>query len=264
VDTERCLACHTNVDEQVAAQAGLHGVLEQARPCTLCHSEHRGREAQIPHEARSSFPHERVGFSLTGHRRLADGTPFACANCHVAPGYAFEQDTCATCHREMDAGYTEQHIAAYGPGCLSCHKGGQALASFDHAVFFALDEAHAPLSCQACHESRSLDALSAGCVACHPEPDLHGGRFGADCGACHTSAAWRPASLRYHAFPLDHGSAGDVACQVCHPADYATYTCAGCHEHDPAETERQHREEGLVDIADCARCHPAGRNTEHE
>jgi hypothetical protein len=257
-DPERCLACHTGVDEQIATQAGLHGQVQNAVACMLCHSEHKGREARITSAALSDFPHEQVGFSLAYHQRLVDGASFACADCHVAPGYTFEQATCTACHREMDAGFMEQHVATYSSSCLSCHDGSAALADFDHNVVFALEGAHAAPSCKACHAERSLGELSAGCVACHREPALHRGQFGTDCAACHTAAGWSPASLRYHTLPLDHGSPGDVACQVCHADNYVTYTCYGCHEHEQAQIERQHREEGLVGIADCAHCHPTG------
>jgi hypothetical protein len=257
-DMQRCLACHTAVDEQIRRLTGLHGQLQDAESCTRCHSEHRGREAEIDAAARSAFPHQQVGFSLAYHSKLADGAPFVCADCHDAPGYGFEQSICITCHRELDAGYMEQHIAGYDSACFSCHRGDEILAGFDHQVVFALQGAHAALSCQTCHAEHSLQELSAGGVACHPEPEIHRGRFGTDCVACHTAVAWAPASLRYHDFPLDHGSSVDVACQVCHPDDYLNYTCAGCHEHEPVQTERQHREEGLQEIADCARCHPRG------
>jgi hypothetical protein len=258
-DAARCLACHTGIDQQIVARAGLHGVLPDAENCAQCHGEHQGREAHITHIAVSDFPHEQLGFSLNGHRRLADGTPFACADCHTAPGYAFDETTCTTCHQKMDAGFTGQHVAEVGSGCLSCHEGDQTLAAFDHRTVFALDGPHAAPSCQDCHLGRSLEELSAGCIACHPEPDLHKGRFGVDCAACHTAEAWLPARLRYHAFPLDHGDGGEVACQICHADGYVTYTCTGCHEHEPAQTARQHQKESLQDIADCARCHPTGR-----
>jgi hypothetical protein len=75
---------------------------------------------------------------------------------------------------------------------------------------------------------------------------------------------WRPARLRYHSFPLDHGGGGEVACQVCHPSDYLAYTCSGCHEHELVQTGRLHREEGLKEIADCARCHPRGDIEEND
>jgi hypothetical protein len=158
----------------------------------------------------------------------------------------------------MDAGFTAQHVAAYSPTCLSCHRGSEALEDFDHQAVFALDGAHSALSCETCHAGRSGRDLSAGCAACHREPEIHRGRFGADCAACHTALGWLPASLRYHTFPLEHGNTGDGACQDCHPGDYVSYSCTTCHEHEPAQIERQHREEGIQDLVDCARCHPRG------
>ena len=258
VDMQRCLACHTAESEQILTRTGLHGPVQDAQMCTSCHSEHRGREAEIEPAARAAFPHQRVGFSLSYHLSMPDGSAFVCADCHDAPDYDVEQATCSMCHREIDAGFMERHIAAYDSACFSCHEGGEVLAGFDHQVVFALQGAHATLSCQTCHAQISLQDLSAGCVACHSEPEIHRGRFGTACDACHTAAAWVPASLRYHSFPLDHGSASEVACQVCHPDNYLTYTCAGCHEHEPAQTERLHRDQGLQEIADCARCHPGG------
>jgi hypothetical protein len=264
VDEERCLACHTGVKDQIVTQAGLHGILQDARACIQCHSEHQGRKADITDAGRPSFPHEQVGFWLGGHQRLADGTPFACANCHTGADYTFESVTCLVCHRGMDAHFADPHVAAYGSNCLSCHKGDPALSAFDHQALFALDGAHAALLCQDCHTGRPLEELSTGCIACHAEPELHDGRFSVDCEACHTTSAWRPARLRYHTFLLDHGSEGDVACQVCHPDEYVTYTCYGCHYHEPAQTERQHRGKTSGDITDCARCHPTGKETLHD
>jgi hypothetical protein len=243
---------------------GLHGQLQDGENCMRCHSEHRGREAEIDPAARAAFPHERVGFSLAYHLNRTDGALFVCADCHDEPGYDFEQSTCTVCHRQTDTAFTEQHIAAYGSACLSCHEGSNALIDFDHEAVFSLQGAHAAPSCRTCHAERSLQDLSAGCVVCHQEPGIHGGRFGTDCAACHTEAAWTPASLRYHDFPLDHGSSGDVTCQVCHLDDYLTYSCAGCHEHEPGQTERQHREAGLQEITDCARCHPRGQVEEED
>jgi hypothetical protein len=165
----------------------------------------------------------------------------------------------------MDAAFTEQHVAAYSDTCLSCHTGSEALADFDHGAVFALDGAHGALSCGTCHAGRRAQDLTAGCAACHREPEIHRGRFGDDCAACHTALGWLPASLRYHAFPLEHGSTGEVACRDCHPEDYVSYSCTICHEHEQAQIERQHREAnidgldgGIQDLADCARCHPRG------
>jgi hypothetical protein len=41
-----------------------------------------------------------------------------------------------------------------------------------------------------------------------------------------------------------------------------TYTCYGCHEHNPSEIEQEHREEGISDFQNCVACHPTGREKE--
>ena len=258
VDPVRCLACHTTVDEQIGARTGLHGRLDDAEACTLCHPEHQGREADIARAALNRFPHDQVGFSLVRHQRLTDGTAFACTDCH-APGYTLDQATCTTCHHQMDAAFMVRHIDRTGTGCLSCHDGKAMPDNLNHGVFLSLDGEHAGIACDGCHGQGSLKELSAGCITCHEEPAVHRGEFGTDCAACHTAQGWLPAHLRYHAFALDHGQQEDVACLICHPANYVAYTCYGCHEHQPAEVERQHREEGVAEIADCAPCHPTGR-----
>ena len=62
-----------------------------------------------------------------------------------------------------------------------------------------------------------------------------------------------------HTFPLNHESANGN-CSTCHPGNnYATYTCYSCH--DQGKMAEEHREEGIGDVAaDCARCHPDGRD----
>jgi hypothetical protein len=43
-----------------------------------------------------------------------------------------------------------------------------------------------------------------------------------------------------------------------------TYGCYGCHEHEPAEIEHKHLEEGIADFGNCVNCHPTGREDEAE
>jgi len=102
------------------------------------------------------------------------------------------------------------------------------------------------------------------CAGCHQEPKIHAGLFGADCAACHTAQAWAPAQLTQHTFPLDHGEQGEITCATCHTDSYVAYTCYGCHDHEPAETRRQHAELDLTEarLNDCAACHATGRTEE--
>jgi mono/diheme cytochrome c family protein len=97
------------------------------------------------------------------------------------------------------------------------------------------------------------------CIACHEEPAVHSVVFGINCARCHNTLSWTPAVLTRHDFLLDHGDMGEVDCKTCHPADYTTYDCYGCHEdHQPAEMETAHVKELIFEYADCARCHPTG------
>ena len=258
-DPLRCLTCHANVRDQIDERAGLHGQLQNPSACTICHTEHKGREASITLMALSDFPHQQTGFSRARHLRRADGQPFACADCHSSSDYAFNQVICENCHTGLDAGPMTQHVADFGRGCLSCHDGSGGLTGFDHNIVFALDGVHAKLDCTACHANQQVKDISSDCVACHGVPDVHGDQFGVGCASCHTTQAWLPARLLKHTFPLDHGSPIEVECQVCHPTNYLTYTCYGCHEHEPAQVEKKHQEEGIPNSQDCTGCHPAGR-----
>lgn len=262
VDPLRCVACHTGVRDQVAARSGLHGRLQNPDACTLCHTDHQGRDADITTTALTDFPHQQVGFSLVHHRQRANDQLFTCADCHPTPDYRFDQTLCKNCHADIDAAFMAQHLADFGPDCLACHDGSGAMTAFDHNALFVLDGAHANLECIDCHVNHQFKDIGSDCLTCHAEPEVHRGQFGADCIACHTTTAWSPALLLEHAFPLDHGSRTESECQVCHPANYVTYTCYGCHEHDPARVQREHQEEGIRDFENCIECHPTGREGE--
>jgi len=97
------------------------------------------------------------------------------------------------------------------------------------------------------------------CVACHEEPALHAEAFGINCARCHNTTTWTPAVLTRHDFLLDHGGEGEVNCKTCHPTNYISYDCYGCHEdHQPTEMEEAHLAEKILAFEDCARCHPTG------
>ncbi len=262
VDPSRCGTCHANVRDQITRRHGLHGWLQKPDVCTLCHTEHQGRTADITAAALPSFPHQQVGFSLVRHRHHADGRLFVCADCHPSSDYSFGQTVCEDCHTERDAAFLTRHVAEFGGDCLACHDGSGAMAEFDHDAIFVLEGAHANLECAGCHANGAYKEVPSDCVACHHEPDVHRGQFGTDCVACHTAHAWTPARLLQHAFPLDHGSRGEIECQVCHPGNYVTYTCYNCHEHDRFEIAREHLEEGIQDLEDCVECHLTGREEE--
>lgn len=72
--------------------------------------------------------------------------------------------------------------------------------------------------------------------------------------------------MKEHVFPLDHGEDGLIQCEVCHINSYVEYTCYGCHEHQPGDIEKDHKDENiaLAELQDCVVCHLSGKIEEHD
>jgi hypothetical protein len=254
---DRCVACHTDVGVQLADLQSLHGALNRGNPrlpCRACHSDHNG--PATPLTVIGSFSHEALGYSLQGHARRTDGTPFTCADCHTAGFSSFQSAGCETCHRQDDPAFMDAHVLAFGGDCLACHDGVDTYgAGFDHARYFPLTGKHTPALCGDCHlgaRSRAdLQAAPADCASCHAAADAHAGSFGTNCAACHTAEGWKPATFDHSlsTFPLT-GAHARVECSQCHRDNVFQGTpgdCAACHP-DPA----YHL--GLFGTA-CAQCH---------
>ena len=140
--------------------------------------------------------------------------------------------------------------------CLDCHDGVDRMSDFDHVKVFPLAGSHASSVCETCHVNRRgagriFKGTPTECTQCHTEPQIHAGFFGLQCEYCHSTDAWVPAQLSQHTFPLSHGEQGVLECQKCHTNSYTTYTCYGCHEHQPGEIEEQHVEDA-ISLADAA------------
>ncbi len=199
-------------------------------------------------------PHQMIspGNLISDHAAIQDD----CFACH-APLQGVSADRCAVCHKIADIGLRTTkgirisrtatrpafHQALIETDCMDCHSDhsgvllleGEA-TRFDHALL----KPEARAQCQSCHKA--------------PTDDLHRGQ-NLPCGTCHQPPLWKPATFvhdRY--FKLDR--AHNVSCATCHPdGNYKRYTCFGCHEHQPAQIIAEHREEGITDIDNCARCH---------
>ncbi len=114
---DRCAVCHTNIAAQMKDVASMHGTLLHDNPklgCRHCHPEHRGADAALTEMTDGAFPHEAVGFSLNGHRFTASREPFTCNDCHHGDITKFALDSCQSCHRQIDAGFTQAHLLAFG------------------------------------------------------------------------------------------------------------------------------------------------------
>ena len=169
-----------------------------------------------------------------------------CARCHEV-GKEISGRKCLACHTEIAAALRRAggfHATVTRTStCVTCHKehlGREARTTtvvrrtFDHAATgFPLGGKHAAASCEACHAAKNIRdkailklirekgrksflGLDAGCASCHA--DRHERTLGTDCGSCHVTSAWVPATGFNHAttrFPLT-GLHAPVACERCH------------------------------------------------
>lgn len=255
--TERCLVCHTKIKGELGDSSTLHGTLVKGAQstCQACHTEHAGPSAVLTVMDTSSFPHEVTGFALSGHEIRSPGIRFVCSDCHTESIATFNQQTCAACHRSLDAAYTQTHLAAFGADCLACHDGVDRYGDFSHSqTAFDLTGAHLRVDCSACHAGArtmaDLQAADPACESCHLKDDAHNRKLGTQCGICHSPEAWKPAQFDHNlsGFPLE-GKHAAVQCESCHRQGYAgtPKDCYSCHQKDDAHN-------GQFGMA-CETCH---------
>jgi hypothetical protein len=187
---DRCLACHTDIRQDIDGARGMHGkmygTMPAARDCTQCHVEHRGPAALTSF---AHFDHDWCAFTLTGkhqttqcdgcHRadrpgaELFRGTPQRCESCHAEPAVhkgRFGLD-CAQCHTTTDwHGVTFRHSfpITHGGGkqnrtCAACHTNPVDY----HAYTCTNCHRHQPDQTAKRHAKLGLVDISA-CATCHP------------------------------------------------------------------------------------------------
>ena len=260
VMSDRCLACHIDVQQDPKNFHNLLFTQDQLKTCNGCHTEHHGVNASLTlATAARDIQHDKLGYSLWVHAKMADGSAFQCTDCHKT-GYgagSFDQSVCATCHASLDAAFITTHLQDFGTNCLACHDGIDTYGRvFNHTrVAFSLTGKHTTTACGQCHPgARDLAALKAApqtCRACHAKDDIHHGDMGSDCGQCHTPDGWQLASIDHSqtAFPLA-GKHAAVPCLQCHFNNIFKGTptaCFACHAKDDAHQG---------DLGqDCVTCH---------
>jgi hypothetical protein len=257
---DRCVQCHADVAAELQDPSTLHGdqlMKKPGKPCRSCHPDHRGPNAPLTDMSMVDISHDAFGYSLAAHQHQTDGSPFACNTCHVNGYSIFDQTVCTVCHEQIKADFMQAHLQAYGENCLACHDGIDTYGhNFDHSkVAFQLTGKHASLDCGACHtDARSIADMKAtpqDCYSCHAKDDAHQGQFGTDCGTCHTTNGWLPATFDHSLtkFPLT-GAHTSLACSLCHANAVFTNLptdCYSCHAKDDAHNGQFG--------TDCGTCH---------
>lgn len=77
---ELCVACHTEVGDDISSGSGFHGRMpeQDKTECAACHAEHEGRDMLIVDLDETTFDHNLTDFILRGAH-----TDAACKTCHA-------------------------------------------------------------------------------------------------------------------------------------------------------------------------------------
>jgi len=237
--TSLCLDCHKKTASDINEHKGYHGRMPNAGvgECRACHTEHKGRDADIVQLNRAQFDHRLTDFELEGaHLALA------CDACHKS-GEAWRKApaTCVGCHKADDV-----HRGQLTKSCGECHSSKTwAGGKFEHdKTDFKLAGAHESVACDACHVEGHYKQTPKTCVGCHATDDEHRGSRGPDCGKCHTIKEWKTAKFDHlketHYALL--GVHSDINCLACHRSgnykEKIPKDCNGCHAADDTHAAR--------------------------
>jgi len=200
------------------------------------------------------------GRLIDEHENFADD----CFACHT-PLFGSTANKCIECHTVDDIGIrtttgkpvatNKQKVAFHQKlieeDCVACHSDHRGVMAFrpDHMFSHEVLQTPARKECNACHDN--------------PGDNLHR-KIEGNCGQCHTSEAWLPATFEHDEyFRLDRDH--DVECITCHLDNiYTDYSCYDCHEHSRREVRNEHREEGIQDFENCTECHRSADEDEAE
>lgn len=246
-----CTACHKDIARDVDAAQGFHGRSGNARrvECRHCHTDHKGRTADIVRLDPDTFDHAVTDYPLKGAHAKVE-----CAKCHTAEKkHRDAPSQCVDCHSRQD-----RHKGALGRACAGCHdqqswRGGR----FDHAsTRFVLVGRHQRAACASCHADERYKGTPTACADCHRLDDVHAGRFGRKCESCHGSDVWTRVAFdhdRQTRFALT-GRHRQTACHGCHKTQAADakpkQDCFSCHDKDDVHRGRNG--------PDCRACHATG------
>ena len=232
---ELCMDCHEEVALDVNAPSGYHGLYPEAVnvQCSVCHTDHAGRDADIVILDENNFDHSFTDFELAGAHRENE-----CSDCHAAGEKHREAPgDCVACHDTESP-----HEETMGGDCASCHEPTDwADGQFDHGTTdYPLIGKHDEAACLDCHADHTFPAPPTDCYSCHKEDDAHDGRSGQQCGNCHNPSDWNDSSfdhVRDTDFPLE-GTHATLACGDCHSdnpfEDEMNTDCVACHLEDDA------------------------------
>jgi len=270
ISNDKCLACHTEIKVRVDQKKGYHSSSQvYKKSCTICHSDHHGRQYQIIRFDKSKFDHKTTGYTLEGKHASAE-----CSDCHKSenitdPSVKKKKSTYLGLNRECLSCHEDYHQKTLSANCSSCHNYNsfKPAAKFDHSkTKFILKGKHQDVTCEKCHEKTTLNGKEfqkfkglkfKGCVDCHK--DVHNNSFGQQCENCHVEQSFKTIkSLSQFNHDLTNfkleGKHSLVTCNKCHKGSYTDPlkhdNCYDCHsDYHNGEFTRQSLRR------DCSSCH---------
>ena len=243
-----CADCHKEVGADVRAHTGYHGRLSDT-VCATCHTDHKGRNANVVQLDTHKFDHDKTDYKLLGKHEKTD-----CEKCHLTgKKYREAAAECNACHKKDDV-----HKGSLGAKCADCHsEKSWKEARFDHdTTKFSLKGKHTEAKCADCHKDNQYKDTPKNCYACHRKADDtkgHKGSFGEKCDTCHSSKEWKPSTFNHdtdtkYVLRLKHRN---VACKDCHTGplykEKLEQECYACHKKDDKHKDTLGHE--------CGSCH---------
>jgi hypothetical protein len=232
-----CLDCHDHRDvaDDIAKGRGYHGRIKKQQ-CSVCHTDHHGRDANIAPLNMKTFDHDLTDYPLAGAHADAK---VKCQHCHKPNlKYRDAPSQCSACHKDDDV-----HKGKLGQKCVNCHVDSTwKKVRFDHSrTKFPLEGRHLFAKCTACHANERYKNTPKNCYGCHRRDDDtkgHKGRFGRKCESCHNAERWT-ISLFNHDKSTDFPLAGKhrfAKCTACHKGslykEKLKTNCYACHKND--------------------------------
>lgn len=234
IQNDLCLDCHDhkNIRDDITKEEGFHGRIADIknRSCKVCHTEHKGRKADVVLLDEATFNHDQTDFARRGsHKKVK------CENCHDPKKKFYEaKNKCVDCH-EQD----EPHKGKLGKRCEACHNEVEwRTFIFDHAkTQFPLIGKHIGVRCPDCHVNERYKGIPTKCFVCHKSDDKHKGQFGEKCQDCHTEEGWHVIKFNHDKdtkFKLE-GQHKTVSCAQCHKGpdiykENLKLDCNSCHK----------------------------------
>lgn len=240
-----CADCHKSVKKDIAEKTGYHGREAFNKNCKDCHTEHKGRKADITNLDKKTFKHNLTDFPLKdAHAK----EKVKCKDCHADEKKKYREvpNTCATCHIKDDE---KAHGKKLGDKCESCHTqvDWTKTLKFDHNdekfAKFKLNGKHKETKCKECHNDFKYKPLEKTCISCHKKDDekAHKNVFGDKCEKCHSETKWDKDltfdhnDRKYTKFDLEDKHK-ETKCNECHKkpkeVEELQTTCISCHKKD--------------------------------